>query len=248
VDPGSRAPSGVPPAPGAGVRIRWGIPDAALVYFAGLVGALVTLAVAAGVAGVESGEDIPLGVSAVAFAGQFLATFAALVAVSRRKGRGRLRADFGLEVASADAWIVLAGLGLQVGLGILVHPLVDLAGGQEQAVVDDLQRASGLTLASMAIIAALLAPVLEEVLFRGLLLRALLRRTSPTAAVAISALTFGLVHVVGDPSLGVVAILPALVGVGLVAGVLAVRSGSLSQPILLHIGFNVFTVVGTLLA
>jgi membrane protease YdiL (CAAX protease family) len=218
-----------------------------LVYLAGLLGALVTLVVAVPIAGVDAGEDVPLGVSAVAFAGQFLATFAALVAVSRAKGRGTLRADFGLDLRRADAWAVLTGLGLQVGLGLLVHPLVELAGGQEQAVVDDLQRASGLTLASMAVIAALAAPVLEEVLFRGLLLRALLRRVSPNTAVAVSAVAFGLVHALGDPSLGVIAILPALVGVGLLAGVLALRSGSLSQPILLHVGFNLFTVLGTLL-
>ena len=38
--------------------------------------------------------------------------------------------------------------------------------------------------------------------------------------------------------------LPALVGIGVISGVLAVRSGELSQSILLHMGFNLLAVVG----
>jgi membrane protease YdiL (CAAX protease family) len=38
-------------------------------------------------------------------------------------------------------------------------------------------------------------------------------------------------------------VLPALVALGCLCGVLAVRSGSLSRPILVHAGFNLLTTV-----
>ena len=90
---------------------------------------------------------------------------------------------------------------------------------------------------------AILAPVAEELLFRGVLLRALLRRTEPDRAVLVSALVFGLIHVIGDPSLGSIVALPVLVGLGIVLGYEAVRTGDISRSILLHVGFNTLTAV-----
>ena len=53
---------------------------------------------------------------------------------------------------------------------------------------------------------------------------------------------FGAVHLLGGNVLGTLAVLPALIGLGVVSGVLAVRSGDLSQSILLHVGFNLIAV------
>jgi membrane protease YdiL (CAAX protease family) len=41
-------------------------------------------------------------------------------------------------------------------------------------------------------------------------------------------------------------VLPALVALGLVSGVLAVRTGNLSRSILLHAGFNLVAVLAVL--
>lgn len=93
----------------------------------------------------------------------------------------------------------------------------------------------------------------EEVAFRGVLLAALLRVTSPRAAVAVSAAVFGLWHV--RPTAAAVAandlpggpvLLVAAVALGCLvtaaAGVLFValrqRSGSLVAPVLLHLATN----------
>ena len=87
----------------------------------------------------------------------------------------------------------------------------------------------------------------EELLFRGLLLRALRRRFSTVAAVAISALVFALAHPALDPSWGTFAIVPALFALGAISGVVAVRRGDLSVSIMLHIGFNFLTTAGAVL-
>jgi membrane protease YdiL (CAAX protease family) len=80
----------------------------------------------------------------------------------------------------------------------------------------------------------LVTPVLEELLFRGILLRSLLDRTSNVAAVLASAAVFSGFH-------------PSIVGVtytfglGLVLGALLVRTGSIWPCIALHSAYN-FTV------
>lgn len=222
--------------------MRWGIPDVAWCWLAGLAGAVVLVGVAAAAAGGEPGDDPPV-VLLAAFAGQYGGIALALAVVARRKGRGGLAADFGFGVAARDWPFLLAGVGLQVALGLALRPLADLAGdGDRQEVVRQVQDAAGLELVLLGLAAAVLAPVLEEVLFRGLLLRSLLRRMPAAPAVAVSALVFGLVHLT-DWSLGTAVVLPGLVAVGVVAGVQAVRTGSLSRPILLHVGFNALVVV-----
>lgn len=224
-------------------RVGWGLPDFAFVYLAGLVGATVAFTVAVAVTGLDAGEDFSSGVLLFGFAAQLASQVAVLAIVSRRKGLGSFAADFGLALRARDWWAVPLGVALQIGLGILLLPIIELAGNEEQAVVEDLQEAGGLAVVGLALVAAILAPLIEELVFRGLLLRALLRRTDTTRAVILSSVIFGLVHLVGDPSLGSLAVVPALVGVGMVAAILAVRSGSLSQPILLHVGFNLLTTL-----
>ena len=89
----------------------------------------------------------------------------------------------------------------------------------------------------------LLAPLTEELLFRGALLRSLLRKVTPEVAVFVSAVVFGLVHVLGDPSVGTLIALPAIVLLGVVSGYQAVKTGDLARSILLHVGFNALSVV-----
>jgi membrane protease YdiL (CAAX protease family) len=224
--------------------VRWGIPDALLCYIAGLVGAVITTGIAAAIIGGDVTTE-NAGILAAAFVGQYGGTVLALVAVSRRKGRGSLTDDFGLRIRLSDWWMLPAGALLEVSLALALVPLQHLAGGKSQEVVNELHNANGAKLAVLAIGAGLFAPVVEELLFRGLLLRALLRRFPATTAVAISGLTFAAAHLV-DPSIGTVVALPALATVGTVSGILAVRTGDLSKSILLHAGFNLVTVLAEL--
>ena len=224
--------------------MRWGIPDALLCYLAGLVGTVVAVTIAAAVTGADVGEE-PAGVLAAAFVGQYGGTVLALYVVARRKGRGSLTDDYGLRIRLSDWWVLPAGALLEVVLALSLLPLQHLAGNESQEVVNELHDATGAKLAVLAVGAGLIAPLVEELLFRGLLLRALLRRFPATASVAISAISFALLHLV-DPSIGTVVALPALAAVGMVSGVLAVRTGDLSKSILLHAGFNLVTVLAEL--
>jgi membrane protease YdiL (CAAX protease family) len=78
-------------------------------------------------------------------------------------------------------------------------------------------------------------------------LRSLRRRLAPEWAIGISALVFALLHLLGDASLGVVALVPALFLLGIVSGIAAVRVGDLSVSIPLHMGFNLVTLATAVL-
>jgi membrane protease YdiL (CAAX protease family) len=231
-------------APAAATRVRWGIPDVALAWLAGLIGAVALGGIAAATLDVpddEIADDVSVFLATLA--GQTILVVLVLALVSRSKGRGSLTRDFGLTVRLHDAGWLVAGLGLQIALGLALYPISELYGDDDaQSVVDLLEDTSGAGLAAFAIAVVLVAPVAEELLFRGALLRALLRRTTPAWAIFGSALAFALVHPLGDPEVGSVIVVPAILALGIVSGYLAVRSGDLSRSIMLHSGFNLLTV------
>jgi membrane protease YdiL (CAAX protease family) len=220
--------------------LRWGIGDFIWIYFTGILGSVVAATIGFAITGDTSGH-VGAVTTALSTLGQFGTWFACCVYVARTKGRS-VRQDFGLTLQLRDWWAPFAGLGLFLFASVLIEPLVRIV-NEHQAVVDDLSSASGGKLAVFAVVAALVAPVCEELLFRGLLLRALRRRMSPTAAVIVQALAFALAHPMLSPTLGDFAVVPALFLMGAVSGAIAVRRGDISASIMLHIGFNLVTTV-----
>jgi uncharacterized protein len=146
----------------------------------------------------------------------------------------------------------LVGLGLGVGLltwigsTVVVAVLVAISGSDrapEQALTGSLS--DGPLQLLLAIVAAVvLAPIAEELLFRGLLHRALRRRQRLPVATAISSLAFAVVHV--DVALSQPL---ALVGLTIVGAALAVayeRTGSLVVPVVMHAVYNGVAIVALL--
>jgi uncharacterized protein len=91
-------------------------------------------------------------------------------------------------------------------------------------------RSPSLTIATTALTAltlVLLAPIVEEVVFRGLLFGALAPRIGILAAAIVSALIFGLVH--GDTVL-----FPTLAALGFINALAYAATGNLTVPITLH--------------
>jgi membrane protease YdiL (CAAX protease family) len=239
----------VPPVPSPQLRRtpRWGLGDALLAFvlatLGGLVGELIAIAVTGSKAGPNGNIKVTAPILVGAVVGQFGAWFAALYATSRYKGFRSLRADFGFVVHLADWALVPIGAGFQIVAVVVLLPISDQV-HKSQDVVQELNDAHGAKLAVLALLAVVIAPVVEELFFRGLLLRSLQRRWSAPIAVAVSAVAFGLAHVVFDWNSRTA--LPALVALGMVSGILAVRTGNLSRSILLHAGFNLLPVLAVL--
>ena len=99
----------------------------------------------------------------------------------------------------------------------------------EQAVLEAMVSDNVLAL----VFGCIAAPFLEEMLFRGIILRSFLTQYSRTAAILGSSLLFAIAH------LNVYQFITALT-VGIVAGWLYERTRSLWPCILLHAGYNAF--------
>jgi hypothetical protein len=178
---------------------------------------------------------------AVITAGSAVLTVVLLRAFVVTRGRGSLLADLGLTVRLADWPWVGAGVLLQVVALGMVAAIESVAGSEpKQEVVRAIQHSGTATRILGAVAVVVFAPVAEELLFRGLLLRGLLRRFGAPSAVLVGGMTFALVHLI-DPSAA--SLLAPLALVGVLAGMLAVRSGDLSRSILLHAGFNLLSAV-----
>ena len=120
--------------------------------------------------------------------------------------------------------------------------------GSEQApdqfLLDDLTR-GGLSTLLAFIAAVVLAPIAEELLFRGLLFTALLRRRSVHVAALVSSIVFAVVHVEVAASQPL-----ALIGLTFVGVVLAIaheRTGSLLVPVVIHATHNAVTIAAVVL-
>lgn len=138
----------------------------------------------------------------------------------------------GLERAAARvAWGAVASLGL-VAVACAVPALVGATslgwGGAS------LPRLLLVTLVHAFAIAP--TGIAEELLLRGVPLKALSRGTHPAVAVTLTGLVFGALHLTNPNASVVAALNVALVGVWF--GAVAVRTGSLWMPFGLHVAWN----------
>ena len=161
-----------------------------------------------------------------------------------RKGNGVGR-DFALRVKLTDVpFGLLAGVITQVLLVPLLYIPIFLVFGRQdlsedaRSLTDRADSPVGVVLLILIVVVG--APIIEELFFRGLLMRSLERRWGTSAAVLVSSAVFGAVHLQ-------LVQLPALILFGLVAAVLTVRSGRLGPAIFAHVAFNAVAVI-TLLA
>jgi membrane protease YdiL (CAAX protease family) len=94
--------------------------------------------------------------------------------------------------------------------------------------------------ASIILLAIISAPVIEEMIFRGIMLPLMLKKTSPLSAIFFVALLFAAVHA------HIPAIIPIFIlAVGLSLGYLA--TGSIAVPIVAHAIFNTVSITAFLL-
>ena len=138
---------------------------------------------------------------------------------------------------------LLIGIGIQVvAVPLLYLPLILLVDDLDIAepARDLVDKASGAGVALLVLVVVVGAPVVEEVFYRGLTLRALEGRMRPAFALAVSSLLFAVIHFQ-------VTQFPALLLFGLVAGRLAQKDGRIGRAIWAHIGFNATTIILLLL-
>lgn len=133
----------------------------------------------------------------------------------------------------------IATLFAAYGINILLTLLVGVEDPVEQQLLQDAM-AGGVTLLLAAFIAVIVAPIVEEIVFRGILFRALGDRVGVWLGALISSAIFALIHievVVSQP-----VALGGLFAVGMVLALAYHWTGNLLVPVLGHAVFNAASI------
>jgi membrane protease YdiL (CAAX protease family) len=221
----------------------WTLLDFILVVVGGLVGS----GLAVGAAALLDDSEVVL---VLALAGQYLGHLLVLWALYRRKGGP----DLGFTIEGRDVLYLGAGLFLQLAMAVLFLPLTSLLFPDGEPAQQISSALSGLetTAAKVTAIvtAVVIAPVTEELTFRGVLLKSLETRGRRFVMV-VTALVFSAFHLLGlDPAnmlRASVVVLPQLFVVGLLLAWLTLHNNRLGPAIFLHSGFNLLAAVVLLL-
>jgi membrane protease YdiL (CAAX protease family) len=226
--------------------VRWGLGDAAAGFVLANLFAVLVAPLAYTLTDVPSStdtRDLPLSTIAllqVPFYGAMLGV--ALIA-SWRKGRGPI-VDFGLRMRLTDPPLgLVVGIATQIAATLLYLPIL----WWSSISTDDISKpareltakAHGGGVVLLILVVVVAAPIVEEIFFRGLVLRSLERRMSTRWSIVVSSAIFGAAHFEPLQFL-------ALFLFGLVAAVLATRTGRLGPGIWAHVAFNAFAVISLL--
>jgi membrane protease YdiL (CAAX protease family) len=230
-------PHGEPP-PSTPTEREWPV----WLGFAGLAAvvviSIVTSGLIYGIAGVDPGEDAPAGVdlaSSLALQLSLIAT--ALVAAHLIRPIHAWQ--FGLRGTRFLPAVGWAALGMVV-FYLLAAVWVALVGEPEQSTAEDVGADEGtLALIGAGVMFVVIAPIAEEIFFRGFFYGSLRTRLPTAWAAIVCGVVFGLIHA----STGVSAI-PILIVLGIIFCLVRERTGSLYPCIGLHALNNTFAYAG----
>lgn len=171
---------------------------------------------------------------------------------SKIRGTGRFIADLGLRFKPIDVVGVAIGVGGQVLVAALYAPFITHLKNFNAPTQKLTGSAHGWGFALIAVLTVVAAPFLEELFFRGLLLRGLLRLFAPLSpgpttaravavvlAVVVDGLLFGLAHGEWEQFAGL-----ALFGMAL--AFVSYRTGRLGMNMVSHASFNLVAIIALL--
>lgn len=236
---------GVLSAPDAPARgYQWGIFEAIVGFAIGIVVSDITSIAAEAITGYKGHGNLPVLVTAASTAGLWVGLVAGAVWASKVKGTGSLVLDFGYRIG---AWWdiplgIAVGLASQYGLIPLLylpfehadHKISNQLG--RQTVRETAAAHTPVSVIALFVFLAIGAPLVEELFFRGLLLRGLLGRIPVPIALLIDGLLFGLAHFELLQFAGLAAF-------GVVLAVMAWRTGRVGPGIVAHMAFNAAAVI-----
>lgn len=148
---------------------------------------------------------------------------------------------------SSEAVVIGGGLAVAVALEAsrqLAVRFTDLSMGGTMPVEEEIAAWAVVSVLAMVV---LLAPLVEELLFRGLVQRWVAEASSTAVGIAVATVLFVPTHAIGialaTPTLaGAATVVVVLIGVSIVLGVAYARTDNLAVPILIHSGYNLAAI------
>jgi membrane protease YdiL (CAAX protease family) len=225
------------------VSRSWSVYDFILIWFGGLVGTGLLFAL-----GVMVGDDD--WITVLALAGQYVGSLGVFWILTRSKDAS----EIGLSVNPGDFFYVGLGLVLQIAVALLFFPISNLLfpDGRPQQEVAEVIANADTTFLRVALVSAavVLGPFTEELMYRGVLLKALQAR-GKIFALIVSSLVFAAVHLTGLDTSQLLAsaavFLPPLFLLGVTLAWITQRTGRLGPAIFLHSGWNLLSAFVLLL-
>jgi membrane protease YdiL (CAAX protease family) len=143
---------------------------------------------------------------------------------------------------------ILFGIGLYPVIVLLVGVLVTIvfqlvSGESVQAPEQIPQDLSSAGVALTLVYAVVVAPIAEELFFRGVLFRSIRDRHGFWAGAAASGIGFGLIHWVPGAALDVLLLMTVMVFTGMGFAYIYERRGTIVAPVAAHMTFNVIGLV-----
>ncbi len=228
-------------------------------FVAGQIVALIMVEVAAALAG-QTRHLSAIGLMSVppewyvlsSLVGLWVGFFGAPWLASRFRGTGRFVADLGLRFKLIDLVGIPIGLGGQLLVALLYAPFISHLHNFSAPTTKLTGGSHGFGLFVIAVFTVVGAPFMEELFFRGLLFRGLLRVLAPTdvarrrarvVAIGISVvadgLLFGAAHGEWQQFAG-------LALFGMVLALISYRTGRLGMNMVSHASFNLVAVIAVL--
>jgi membrane protease YdiL (CAAX protease family) len=165
------------------------------------------------------------------------------VVASRRFGTGSMVGDFGWRVRLVDlVYGPLAAVICVFAAGFIGGAFQGTRFSGSNTNIITSQRGNTVGVAVVTVIAAIGAPVFEELFFRGFLRLSLASRLG-VGAVWVQALLFGLAHYQFGLGLGNVSVCLATAGIGVVLGYTAHLTRRLGADTIAHGLFNLFVTL-----
>ena len=239
-----------PPPPPPAPVIRWGLGDVLIALVIWLLGGVVAAFVVVAMGEADTPLDqLGLGALFVSIASGWPGFVGWPLVATYRKGQRSLRLDFGLDLVPVDiAWGLLGGFGALV-LSVFGNVLWTAISGESAPTNTDFlpKHPSALTVVVLVLLIAVCTPIVEELFFRGLFLRALGRRWNLTVGVIVSSIVFGLFHFQGDSLAQGLFICGVTASYGALFALLVVRAnGRLGPSIVAHMVVNLVGVLATI--
>ena len=201
-------------------------------------GTIVAAPAAIALLGAELGDDLTIPELAAASGATWTVMIAALLVASRRFGTGRPVADYAATFRPIDVVGVPLGIATQLAfVPVLYMPLrgwwPDTFSDEriEERAQDLAERAGGWLTVLLVVVVVVGAPIVEELVYRGLLQRSVSSTIGPVLGLVSTSLWFALVHFSPVEY-------PGLFVAGLVFGACVALTGRIGPAIVTHAAFN----------
>lgn len=208
-----------------------------------MVGSLLLTPVLIAAMGADLGDDLTIAQLAVVAVGTWSVFLLALAYTGRRSGSGDPIADFGLRFRPIDLLAVPAGVVAQIAMIPLLYaplrwiwPATFSDDRLEQRARELADRATGFSVVVLVVVVVVGAPIVEELVYRGLLQRSMAAAWGRWRALAAAAAWFAIIHLSPVEY-------PGLFVAGAVFGFGVALTGRIGPGILAHAAFNATGIV-----